>query len=286
MRKNRCFFPVAALLAAISPASVTLCAAEEPSTEKPELATQDIDTGPLESAIWLLESYRVDGETRVSSSSHPATIRLRDGQLSGSGGCNRLMGSYELYGTQLSATVSAMTMMACPEGMDQEQAVAAALGKVRSYQLDGDRLTLFDEASEPVLVFTELQPMPLIGTSWSLAFYNNGKQALVSPLSGTEIRLELGDDGNLGGHSGCNRYFGPYRLERSGLEIGPIAASRMACLRPEGLMEQESAYLRALATVTGYQVEGSELRLLNADGKVAARFRAQRDETAPEGRED
>ena len=75
-----------------------------------------------------------------------------DGRLAGSGGVNRLMGGYTLAGGSLTFSQFATTMMAGPpEAMRQEQAILSALGRVRGFDVAGDRLTLFDEAARPVL---------------------------------------------------------------------------------------------------------------------------------------
>jgi hypothetical protein len=42
----------------------------------------------------------------------------------------------------------------------------------------------------------------------------------------------------------------------------------MACLEPEGLMDQEARYLELLAAVTGYQIFGERLWLEAADGQA------------------
>lgn len=65
-------------------------------------------------------------------------------RVSGSGGCNRLMGSYELSGEQLKFGPMAGTRMACPEGMDTEQAFLKSLGQVSKWKITGQNLELFD----------------------------------------------------------------------------------------------------------------------------------------------
>ena len=65
-------------------------------------------------------------------------------RISGSGGCNRVTGGYEINASALTLSEVAGTMMACPDGMDLEQAVYAALGKVRSWRVSGRQLDLFD----------------------------------------------------------------------------------------------------------------------------------------------
>jgi heat shock protein HslJ len=69
-----------------------------------------------------------------------------DGQASGNGSCNSLGGEYTLRGDKLTFKALMSTMMACfpEEIMQQEQAYLASLAATASYQVQEDRLTLFD----------------------------------------------------------------------------------------------------------------------------------------------
>jgi heat shock protein HslJ len=81
---------------------------------------------------------------------HPTT---REKRVAGSGGCNRMMGSYTLDGGKLTFSQMAGTRMACPDGMDVEQAFHAALGKVATWRIDGETLELFDAGGASVAEF-------------------------------------------------------------------------------------------------------------------------------------
>ena len=70
-----------------------------------------------------------DGALTETDSTRLATLRFDNGRVSGSGGCNQLMGNYDLPEGGISIKTGAMTMMACPDGMDQEQAVVSALDR-------------------------------------------------------------------------------------------------------------------------------------------------------------
>jgi heat shock protein HslJ len=187
------------------------------------------------------------------------------------------MGGYELKGAGIRFQTSmATTMMACPEPlMSQEQAVHAALASVASYRREAAGLDLLDPNGEVLLRLAVLEPVALVGPVWQLEAYNNGKQAIVSLLAGTQVTLELRDNGTLGGSDGCNRYMSGFTLEGDTLTFGPIATTRMACRGPAGAAEQAAAYAAALGTVTGYRIEGEELVLLNREGGSAARFRVE-----------
>ncbi len=74
-------------------------------------------------------------------------------RVSGSGGCNRLAGSYELNGDQLKFGQMAGTRMACPEGMDTEQSFLKSLGLVTSWKITGQGLELFDADGKELAKF-------------------------------------------------------------------------------------------------------------------------------------
>ncbi len=67
---------------------------------------------------WLVEDIAGGG---VIDSSHVTIQFDPDGQLSGSGGCNRYHGQYELTGENLATDRIASTLMACVPALDQQE---------------------------------------------------------------------------------------------------------------------------------------------------------------------
>lgn len=65
-------------------------------------------------------------------------------RVSGSGGCNRLSGGFELEGDRLRFSRMAGTMMACLDGMEQEKRLLDVLGQVERYRIRGSHLDLMD----------------------------------------------------------------------------------------------------------------------------------------------
>jgi len=80
-------------------------------------------------------------------------LRTTGNRVGGSGGCNRIMGSFTLDGPTLSFGQMAATQMACLEGMEQESAFLQALDKVKGWQAHGDELKLLDERGGMVAQF-------------------------------------------------------------------------------------------------------------------------------------
>jgi heat shock protein HslJ len=74
-------------------------------------------------------------------------------RASGSGGCNRIMGGYELKGDKLTFARMASTMMACPGGMETEQKFLKALGQVKRWKIAKEQLELMDGSGKMVAVF-------------------------------------------------------------------------------------------------------------------------------------
>jgi heat shock protein HslJ len=72
-------------------------------------------------------------------------LDLTSSHLSGSGGCNRLTGGFELEGDALRFGPVATTMMHCgDETMARERAFLDALEATQSYAIEGTTLTLLD----------------------------------------------------------------------------------------------------------------------------------------------
>ena len=83
-------------------------------------------------------------------------------RLFGSGGCNRIMGSYELDGSSLRFRQVASTMMACPgESMPHEQAFLKALSATSSFRIRGAALLLRgDDNTVLARLIAQVPPKP------------------------------------------------------------------------------------------------------------------------------
>lgn len=74
-------------------------------------------------------------------------------RVAGSGGCNRLTGSYKLSGDRLTFSQMALTMMACVQGMETEQTFKQALSKVSQWKIAGQQLELSDADGNAIASF-------------------------------------------------------------------------------------------------------------------------------------
>jgi len=97
---------------------------------------------------------------------------------------------------------------------------------------------------------------------WMLDGYGDPDN-LTGILEDTKITAKFASsEGTIDGSAGCNSYFASCQLEGDQLSIpGPIAATEMYCMEPEGVMEQEQEYLTALQLAESYEIDGDELRI-------------------------
>lgn len=206
-----------------------------------------------------------------------AMVRFEAGRVHGFGGCNQFTGAYTIEGDQVKLDSLASTMMACDAAvMEAESTFLAALGGAHRLSFDAGQLTLAAMSNAGARLVFEPVPTPSLGgVTWDVTGFNNGRQAVVSPLTGTTLQLSF-EDGAVVGHAGCNRFRAAYQQDGNSLSIEPPAATRMFC-DGEGIMEQEQQFLDALATATTWTIERGLLDVHRADGERVLTARAAED---------
>ena len=105
-----------------------------------------------------------------------------------------------------------------------------------------------------------MAPDPLDGMSWELAALGDAV-----PLPDYAITANF-DQGRVYGSAGCNTYGASYQITGSRITIGPIAMTEMGCVDPEGIMEQEMAYVSVLAKTETFDLSENGLGLGQPDG--------------------
>ncbi|MCL4267484.1 MAG: META domain-containing protein [Anaerolineae bacterium] len=227
----------------------------------------------LSDNTWLVTSYNSGGQATVSviSEMRLTAVFAADGTVSGNGGCNSFSGTYTTDGRNITISPLVSTMMACQEDvMQQETAYLAALQSAATYQLMGDTLELFTAEGARAVTFVAEAAPGLAGSNWDVISYNNGNQAVVSLILGTEITAQFGEDGTLSGFAGCNNYTTSYQVEGENITIDLAASTMMFCEAPEGVMEQEAQYLAALSTAVTYRIDGHQMEMRDATGALVA----------------
>lgn len=228
------------------------------------------DAPSLDGTAWVLAD--LPGRALVKGTT--ATAQFAGNRLSGSDGCNSYSGTYTVKDSMLQVTSPlAATLRACPPDVTtQATSFMAVLTGAHSYRIRGGKLQLLSASGE-VQATMAPQPQSLTGTSWQASGINNGKQAVVSLLQGTSVTMSFGADGRVSGSAGCNTYSAQYKSEGANLSFGQAGVTRKMCASPEGIMEQEQQFLRALATVATMRRDGDRLELRTADGAIALTLR-------------
>jgi heat shock protein HslJ len=234
-------------------------------------ATQAASPPPsVTDSAWILAS--LPGITPLPAAQ--ATLRFEDGRATGGDGCNRYATPFTAADGKLAfGPQRTSTQLACPEPASQlARSFNGALDDARGYRIEAGSLLLLN-ASGATLARLDPQPQTLAGTAWQVDAYNNGRQAVVSVITGAQLTLEFLADGGLRGSGGCNRFNGRFTAQDGQLSIGPVASTRMACPQPEGSLAQEAAFLAALQSVTRARREADRLELRTASGALAVSAR-------------
>ena len=151
----------------IGAALLIVAACSPQSGGRPDAATDTttgapttvIPTASLTGTYWRLVAL-ADRDVAAADTAREAHLTLEAGsnRVVGSGGCNRLSGSYSLNGHSLSFSGVASTKMMCVGGMDVETAFLPVLGRVARWRIDGQRLELSDSSGTVVARFEARPP--------------------------------------------------------------------------------------------------------------------------------
>lgn len=115
-------------------------------------------------------------------------------------------------------------------------------------------------------------PPALADTAWQLDQYAPvGRTTLVPVPEDVSATAEFTAD-RITGSAGCNSFTGGYTIDGSTLDIGPVAATLMACL--PAVAEVEQGYLAQLEAATAYAVADEVLSMSNPAGDVILTFSA------------
>ena len=115
---------------------------------------------PFEGTTWVLVSYGDPSDPKAALEDLEVTaVFSREsatgpGELNGFAGCNTYFGSFATDGNELTIGDLGSTMMACEEGiMDQEDQYLSALEAASSYSIEGSLLEISYDGGAEVLNF-------------------------------------------------------------------------------------------------------------------------------------
>lgn len=103
-------------------------------------------------------------------------------------------------------------------------------------------------------------------SEWVLTLLNG--DALIED---TEITLNF-EETSLDGSAGCNTYGGSYTASEGSLSLSGVYATEMGCPEPQGILDQEQAYLNALNAAASFQVDGEQMEVYDESGALTLAF--------------
>ena len=102
----------------------------------------------------------------------------------------------------------------------------------------------------------------LNGTAWTLVSFN-GK----SLIPGSSMTAYF-DDGEVNGSASCNHYFGSYQTKGSQIQIEGLGWTEMACMDPEGIMQQEQQLMSLFSQAASFSLQGKVLQITTSAGEL------------------
>lgn len=228
----------------------------------------------LEGTEWLLASLHGAGPLKGT---RPTVSFHADDYMEGSAGCNTFGIDYVIKGEAFEVPVIHRTRFECgePTGIAEwEVDFFGALASIAAYRATEDRLEFDDADGETILTYERKRPATvdaaLQGTGWTLTSMRG-----TAPIDGTALTLSLSPEG-FEGYAGCNHFGGEYEAAGEGvLDFGVFAITQIDCPSPEGVIEQEEAFVQTLGEVAGYRLEGDRLELLDAGGETIVAYARQ-----------
>jgi heat shock protein HslJ len=102
----------------------------------------------------------------------------------------------------------------------------------------------------------------LDGTSWSLISFNG------EPLIADTAMTASFEDGQVSGSASCNHYFGGYQSTGNSIELKDLAWTEMACLDPEGVMDQEQQLMSMFLQAESFSIQNQRLQITTGPGDL------------------
>jgi heat shock protein HslJ len=258
-------------------------ATEEPSEEASDGSAELI--GPTWQ--WIQTEYG-DGSLLVAADPTRYTLTFHDdGTVSAQLDCNSGSGTYAVDGASITFGPMASTLMACM-GESQVDQFATDLSNVNSHVFQDGHLFLAIKLDSGIMEFApagssedmtsedatpEATEEPneeasdssgqLVGTTWQWVQSIYEGDMIVASTDPTRYTITFLEDGTFEAQLDCNRGFGSYTLDGSGMTIGPIGSTRMAC--PADSLD--STFIEDLEAVESFAFADGNLHLtLSTDG--------------------
>ncbi len=102
----------------------------------------------------------------------------------------------------------------------------------------------------------------LNGTAWTLISYKG-----TTLLSDTTMTAFF-ESGEVNGSAGCNHYFGSFKAKGDQIQIDGLGWTEMACMDPEGIMQQEQQVMSLFSQAVTFSIQGQVLQIITGSGEV------------------
>jgi len=213
------------------------------------LLTVVTGAAPLQGTYW--KAIELAGKSVPKQDpQHEAHLEFQaDNRVSGSDGCNRIVGSFHLEGDRVTFGQMAGTQMACIHTEDIERGVRDALKNATRLTIEGDHLELFDAAGTRLAMFAPgAKPSVsssshpgapgFAGTSWRLVKFQSMDDTTLTPDDRTKYTIEFLAGGQLAVRIDCNRGRSTWKTAGpSQMTFGPLALTRAQC--PPGSLHDQ-----------------------------------------------
>ena len=193
------------------------------------------------------------------------------GRVSGSSGCNRMMGSFDVNAKPGSLALGAMgiTRMMCPD-MTTERNVLSALAQVKGYKKAGkDKLYLCNASNRPVITLEKKEAdvkLSVLNGEWKVKEVNG--EAIPSGMEKQPFITFDVKEKMIHGNAGCNMINGGFETNTNNaksISFVRVVSTMMAC--PD--METEGKILKAMNEVKSFDVlSGGGIGLYDANNAL------------------
>lgn len=259
--------PTRRVTAAIAVAALVLaaCGSDDAGSSADSPTADDLDGRTF-------TSTEVTGHELVAGSS--IGLAFEGTSLSANTGCNTMNGAYAITDGVLEVDALAMTMMACPdELMDQDTWLSELLTDRPEITLDDTTLTITGD--DATITFAEVEDAPLVGTTWVVTG-TVANEAVASVPADAVASITIDDAGAVAVETGCNMGSGTVEVGDDTLTFGAIAVTERACA-DQAVNELEAAVLQTLQGEVRYEIDGTSLSLRTdgADGEIGLELTAE-----------
>ena len=110
-------------------------------------------------------------------------------------------------------------------------------------------------------LLTANESAELRGTSWNLVSYAGN-----FPIEGKDMTANF-DGSEISGSASCNHYFGGYETKGNQINIVGLGWTEMACMDPEGIMEQEQVIMSMLSNAESFSIMDNKLDIKTTSGE-------------------